>query len=191
MTDPNTGLPADSLAADGTRSVQTSTTNIGAYMWSTLVAEQLDLIRHREAVKRIDQTLRSLETMERHQPSGQFYNWYDHTNGQVLTVWPPSGDPVVPILSSVDNGWLATALHIVANSVPELSARAEALFDSMHLASITGRMSIGSCSTTRRAQGHRPAAMTRSSAKAGSPAISGSQPARSQQRVLWRMANLP
>jgi hypothetical protein len=132
MTDPNTGLPADSLAADGTRSVQTSTTNIGAYMWSTLVAEQLDLIRHREAVERIDRTLHSLETMERHQPSGQFYNWYDHTNGQVLTVWPPSGDPVVPILSSVDNGWLATALHIVANSVPELSARAEALFDSMH-----------------------------------------------------------
>jgi hypothetical protein len=132
MTDPNTGLPADSLAADGTRSVQTSTTNIGAYMWSTLVAEQLDLIPHEEAVERIDRTLHSLETMERHQPSGQFYNWYDHTNGQVLTVWPPSGDPVVPILSSVDNGWLATALHIVANSVPELSTRAKALFDSMH-----------------------------------------------------------
>ena len=132
MTDPNTGLPADSLAADGTRSVQTSTTNIGAYMWSTLVAEQLDLIRHREAVERLDQTLHSLETMERHQPSGQFYNWYDHTNGQVLTVWPPSGEPVTPILSSVDNGWLATALHIVANSVPELSTRAKALFDSMH-----------------------------------------------------------
>jgi hypothetical protein len=132
MTDPNTGLPADSLAADGTRSVQTSTTNIGAYMWSTLVAEQLDLIRHREAVERIDQTLHSLETMERHQPSGQFYNWYNHTDRKVLTVWPPSGDPVVPILSSVDNGWLATALHLVANSVPELSTRAEALFDSMH-----------------------------------------------------------
>ena len=41
MTDPDTGLPADSLAADGTPSVQTSTTNIGAYMWSTVVAEAL------------------------------------------------------------------------------------------------------------------------------------------------------
>ena len=41
MTDPDTGLPADSLNADGTSSVQTSTTNIGAYMWSTVVAEAL------------------------------------------------------------------------------------------------------------------------------------------------------
>jgi hypothetical protein len=132
MTDPQTGLPTDSLAADGTRSVQTSTTNIGAYMWSTLVAEQLGIIGHDEAVQRLTLTLGSLKTMERHQPSGQFYNWYDHTNGQVLTVWPPTGAPVIPILSSVDNGWLATALHLVANSVPELSTRAEALFDSMH-----------------------------------------------------------
>jgi hypothetical protein len=132
MTDPNTGLPADSLSVDGTPSVQTSTTNIGAYMWSTVVAEQLHIIQHDEAVARLKLTLRSLETMERHEESGQFYNWYDHTTGAVLTVWPPTGDPVVPILSSVDNGWLATGLHIVANSVSELSDRAKALFDSMH-----------------------------------------------------------
>src|SRR5215216_7171234 len=131
MTDPDTGLPADSLHVDGTQSVQTSTTNIGAYMWSALVAEQLHIIKHDEAVARLDRTLHSLETMERHQPSGQFYNWYDHTNGKVLTVWPPTGEPVTPILSSVDNGWLATGLQVVANSVPELASRAKALFDSM------------------------------------------------------------
>jgi len=107
MTDPDTGLPADTLNVDGTRSVQTSTTNIGAYMWSTLVAERLGLIRHSEAVKRLDRTLHTLESMERHQPSGQFYNWYDHTTGQVLTIWPPTGEAVIPKLSSVDNGWLA------------------------------------------------------------------------------------
>jgi hypothetical protein len=132
MTDPDSGLPADSLAADGTRSVQTSTTNIGAYMWSALVAEQLGIISHSEAVDRIGKTLHSLENMERHQPSGQFYNWYDHRTGAKLTVWPPTGKPLTPILSSVDNGWLATGLHVVANSVPELSTRAKALFDSMH-----------------------------------------------------------
>jgi hypothetical protein len=132
MTDEGTGLPADSLKADGTRSIQTSTTNIGAYMWSTLVAERLGIIGHDEAVERISLTLHSLETMERHQPSGQYFNWYDHTTGAVLTVWPPTGAPVVPILSSVDNGWLATAIHIVAASVPELSTRATTLFDSMH-----------------------------------------------------------
>jgi hypothetical protein len=47
MTDEHSGLPADSLSADGTRSVQTSTTNIGAYMWSALVAERLGIIDHR------------------------------------------------------------------------------------------------------------------------------------------------
>ncbi len=132
MTDADTGLPADSLAADGTPSIQTSTTNIGAYMWSTVVAERLGFIDHAEAVARLGRTLQSLETMERHEPSGQFFNWYDHTNGEVLTVWPPTGATVTPILSSVDNGWLATGIQVVANSVPELSGRAGDLFDSMH-----------------------------------------------------------
>ena len=67
MTDPKSGLPADSLSPDGTASVQTSTTNIGAYMWSTVVADQLGIITHAEAVKRLRRTLGSLETMERDQ----------------------------------------------------------------------------------------------------------------------------
>jgi hypothetical protein len=132
MTDEDTGLPADSLDADGTQSVQTSTTNIGAYMWSAVVAERLGIIGHDEAVARLQVTLSSLETMERHQPSGQYYNWYDHTTGAKLTAWPPTGASLTPILSSVDNGWLATALQVVANSVPDVAVRAAALFDSMH-----------------------------------------------------------
>jgi hypothetical protein len=132
MTDPRTGLPADSLEADGTASVQTSTTNIGAYMWSAVVADRLGIISHRDLVRRLDRTFRSLESMERYQPSGQYYNWYDHSNGKKLTVWPPTGAPLKPFLSSVDNGWLATAIHVVAGSVPELAQRAGRLFDSMH-----------------------------------------------------------
>jgi hypothetical protein len=131
MTDPGTGLPADSLRADGERSVQTSTTNIGAYLWSTLVAERLGIIGHGEAVARLDKTIGTLERMERHPESGQFFNWYDHRTGEKLTVWPPTGEPRTPILSSVDNGWLATGLRLVERSVPELSDRAGALFDSM------------------------------------------------------------
>ena len=131
MTDDETGLPADSLQADGTASVQTSTTNIGAYMWSTVVAESLGLIDHDEAVARLTTTLGTLDTMERHEPSGQFYNWYDHTTGAKLTAWPPTGDPLTPILSSVDNGWLATGLQIVSNAVPEVADEAAALYDSM------------------------------------------------------------
>jgi hypothetical protein len=139
MVDPDTGLPADSLATDGTQSVQTSTTNIGAYMWSALVAARLKIISDEELVTRLDKTLHSLETMQRDEtigadgrPSGQYFNWYDHTNGQVLTIWPPTGAPVKPILSSVDNGWLATALHLVATSVSgSIGVRAERLFRGM------------------------------------------------------------
>lgn len=132
MTDPDSGLPADSLKADGTQSVQTSTTNIGAYLWSTVVAERLGIIGHDEALARIHRTLTTLEGMERHEPSGQFYNWYDHRTGEKLTVWPETGQPLKPILSSVDNGWLAAGLKVVAGAEPEAAKQAMALFDSMH-----------------------------------------------------------
>ncbi len=126
MTDARSGLPADVLNADGSTSVQTSTTNIGAYMWSAVVAERMGLLRRRELVSRLSTTLGTLERMERFK--GQFYNWYDHRSGEKLTVWPPTGAPLTPILSSVDNAWLAVGLRIVANSVPELSRRADALY---------------------------------------------------------------
>ena len=131
MTDPKSGLPADALDSDGTTSVQTSTTNIGAYMWSTLVADQLGIITHADAVSRLGRTLTTLGKMERDKASGQFYNWYDHRTGKKLTAWPPTGAPLTPILSSVDNGWLATGLHVIATSVPEVAAKAKALYDSM------------------------------------------------------------
>jgi hypothetical protein len=131
MTDEETGLPTDQLNADGTRAVQTSTTNIGAYMWSAVAAERLGIIDRHELTRRMEQTLTTLEHMERHAPSGQFYNWYDHTTGAKLTTWPPTGEPRTPILSSVDNAWLAVGLRIVRNAVPELAARAGALYDSM------------------------------------------------------------
>jgi hypothetical protein len=132
MTDPASGLPADVLNADGTTSVQTSTTNIGAYMWSAVVAERLGIIRRDELVSRMSTTIGTLEHMERYGSTGQYYNWYDHHTGDKLTFWPPSpSDEFHPILSSVDNGWLAVGLKIVANSVPQLSRRAGALYDAM------------------------------------------------------------
>jgi hypothetical protein len=130
MTDEQSGLPPDILERNGTRSVQTSTTNIGAYMWSAVAAERLRLISQRELVSRMRKTITTLEGMERHE-SGQFFNWYDHRTGAKLERWPPSGQPFDNWLSSVDNGWLATGLKVVAGSVPELSRRAGALYDSM------------------------------------------------------------
>jgi hypothetical protein len=132
MTDRSSGLPADVLNSDGSTSVQTSTTNIGAYMWSAVAAERLGFISKRELVKRLSRTVTTLEHMERYRDTGQYYNWYDHRTGEKLTAWPPRPqDEFHPILSSVDNGWLAVGLKIVARTVPELSRRAGALYRAM------------------------------------------------------------
>jgi hypothetical protein len=132
MTDPSSGLPADVLDSDGAKSVQTSTTNIGAYMWSAVAAERLGIVTHRELVARLSRTVGTLEHMERYADTGQFYNWYDHRTGAKLTAWPPRPqDAFHPILSSVDNAWLAVGLRIVATRVPELAHRARALYDAM------------------------------------------------------------
>ena len=93
-------------------------------MWSALVAEELGVISHAEVVERLGTTLTTIERLERHEPSGQYYNWYDHRTGEKLTVWPPTGAPLTPHLSSVDNGWLAVGLRTTASRVEELRARA-------------------------------------------------------------------
>jgi hypothetical protein len=125
------GLPADNLSADGTRSRYTSPTNIGSYIWSTLVARDIQLINPQEARGRIGQTLDTVANLELHEASGQFYNWYDPETGEKLTIWPPSGGPVYPFLSSVDNGWLAAALIMVTATVPQLADQAQAILDGM------------------------------------------------------------
>jgi Putative glucoamylase/Protein of unknown function (DUF3131)/RTX calcium-binding nonapeptide repeat (4 copies) len=129
MTDEHTGLPADFVDKDGTRSTPTSPTNIGAYLWSAVAAERLGIISHREAVARLGRTVTSLEHMERG-GGGQYFNWYDIRDASVSPV-SPGGDTVTPWLSSVDNGWLAVGLRIVASREPELRTRAQKLFDSL------------------------------------------------------------
>jgi hypothetical protein len=132
---PSTGIPADNI--DGrlrpsSRSEYTSPTNIGMYLWATLAARDLGLISAKEATRRMARTIGTVEDLERHEPSGQFWNWYSPRTGEVLTTWPENGDPVYPFASSVDNGWLASALIMVANADAGLSDRAWALADSMN-----------------------------------------------------------
>ena len=96
-------------------------------MWSAVAARRLGIISQRTLVRRLSQTLTTLEHMERYRDTGQYYNWYDHRTGAKLTDWPPKHDPNFhPILSSVDNAWLAVGLKIVSDSVPQLAARVAA-----------------------------------------------------------------
>ena len=135
LVEPRTGLPADNIAGSlkgNTRSAYTSPTNIGMYFWAVLAARDLGFIGADEAAARIAKTLTTLEGMERHEPSGQFWNWYSPQTGAKLTVWPEDGGRVYPFASSVDNGWLASGLIMVANAVPALTDRAWALATSMN-----------------------------------------------------------
>ena len=81
MVDPVTGLPADNVSAEGVRAAYTSPTNIGMYIWSTLAARDLQIITTSEAHDRIGKALDTVATLERHTPSGQFYNWYSPSTG--------------------------------------------------------------------------------------------------------------
>jgi hypothetical protein len=135
LTDPATGLPADNMSgplASPTRSGYTSPTNIGGYMWSTVIARELGIISAWECRKRLTQTLRTLAGLKHHEPSGMFYNWYDEANGDVVTVWPENGTTVYPFLSSVDNGWFAAALMVVRNAEPKVAALANSLLSKMN-----------------------------------------------------------
>lgn len=135
MTDPDTGLPSDNIGGDlaaDTIGTYTSPTNIGGYLWSTVVARDAGLITADEAYDKMATTLDTLSGMQRHDPSGMFYNWYDPATGDRVTIWPDNGNVVNQFLSSVDNGWLAAGLRIVASAEPRLDAEASALYDSMN-----------------------------------------------------------
>jgi hypothetical protein len=134
MTVPATGLPADNIggALDvSTRARYTSPTNIGAYLWSAVVAEDLGVISRRDLVSRVRTTLSSVERLQRHPGSGQFYNWYDPATLERLTTWPEDGSVVYPFASSVDNAWLAAALMVVRTAVPEVRPMAQELLAPM------------------------------------------------------------
>lgn len=132
MTDPLTGLVADNIDGDLTsRSGYTSPTNIGGILWSTLIARELGLLGHAESSRRIGCTLKTLAGMERHRPSGMYYNWYDEASGSLLHTWPEDGKAVDPFVSSVDMGWLGAALWVVANADCANRAAALELFNAM------------------------------------------------------------
>jgi hypothetical protein len=107
----------------------TSPTNIAAYLWSTVAAEDLRLIPPAEADRRIGQTLATLAQLERSQ--GFFFNWYDPATGKRARVWT-DGSALRPFLSVVDNGWLAAALILVGNTRPEFRAVTETILQPMN-----------------------------------------------------------
>jgi hypothetical protein len=127
------GLPVDGLSRDGAgwgnALMQTSPTNIAAYLWSTLAAERLKLISPVEARWRMEKTLATLAGMERYH--GFFLNDIDPRTGIALKISPWDSSPRRPLLSAVDNAWLAAALLMIANTQPVFRDRAIRLLEPM------------------------------------------------------------
>ncbi|QNE75159.1 hypothetical protein F0344_11555 [Streptomyces finlayi] len=119
------GLATDKIDVSGpgapVQSRQTSPTNIGCGLWSTVAAAGLGVISESAMRRQLTRTVAAVEKLERHH--GFWLNWYDAHDGSVLTEWPGTGDPVRPFLSSVDNAWLVTGLRIAADAEPSLRPR--------------------------------------------------------------------
>lgn len=125
------GLAADKIDVSGggtpVPSAQTSPTNIGCGLWSTVAAAGLGVISDATMHRSLTRAVTAVERLER--AHGFWFNWYDPHDGSVLTTWPESGDPVRPFLSTVDNAWLVTGLRIAAHADPALRHRIGALLD--------------------------------------------------------------
>ncbi len=104
---------------------RTSPTNIGLGLLSALSAHDLGFIDEAELVRRVGDTLGTLDALDRFE--GHWLNWYDtHTLSPLLPAY----------VSTVDSGNLAGALVTLSvglrDIAPALSLRALALFDGMN-----------------------------------------------------------
>ena len=88
---------------------RTSPTNIGLYLLSNLTAYDFGYIASGDLIERTANTLRTLESMERHR--GHFYNWYDT---QTLMPLEPR------YISTVDSGNFAGHLMTLRQGLSDL-----------------------------------------------------------------------
>ncbi|OFW02633.1 MAG: hypothetical protein A3I61_10990 [Acidobacteria bacterium RIFCSPLOWO2_02_FULL_68_18] len=115
VTEADAWLVPDNYQEDGDApklARRTSPTNIGMGLLSTLAAHDLGYISTEALCRRLDATLRTLESLERYK--GHFLNWYD-----TATLAPLHPRYV----STVDSGNLAGALMALAQGVLELERR--------------------------------------------------------------------
>ena len=105
-------LPPDNLQTTPYDMVahRTSPTNIGLYLLSAACARQFGWIGTVELLTRLEATLATLNSLQRHQ--GHFLNWYDTQTGL----------PMLPMyVSTVDSGNLTGHLLAVAQACRELA----------------------------------------------------------------------
>jgi Putative glucoamylase/Protein of unknown function (DUF3131) len=165
--DPTTSLPLDNLTFPGGASVPTdfgrytSASNIGVYLWAVVAAKDLGLITRAQAHDRIEATLTEVQQLKRY--DGFLYQWYDTTNGQVLT--NPGGSDCTEttptfdncfFISNVDNGWYASGLVIVRQALPELRQLVDSLIAPMNFGIFYDSRAETHCNTNPAVPGNQP-----------------------------------
>ena len=90
---------------------RTSPTNIGLTILSTLGAFDFGYLPVNELIRRINDTLTSMEKLDRFK--GHFYNWYDTQSLQPLNPY---------YISTVDSGNLSGALLVLSHGLNEIAA---------------------------------------------------------------------
>jgi len=165
--DPATNLPMDNLTFAGgsatptTYGRYTSAANIGVYLWAVVSARDLGLISEAQARARLEATLTEVQHLQRY--DGFLYQWYDTTNGKVLTN-PGQGDcaetsPAFDncfFVSNVDNGWYASGLIVVRQAVPELAPLADSLIAPMNFGIFYDDRAETHCNTNPAIPGNQP-----------------------------------
>jgi cellobiose phosphorylase/cellulose synthase/poly-beta-1,6-N-acetylglucosamine synthase-like glycosyltransferase len=113
VTEADAWLPPDNYqeGAEPRLARRTSPTNIGMTLLSTLAAHDLGYLTTDRLIRRVDNTLTTLEGLERHE--GHLLNWYD-----TATLAPLHPRYV----STVDSGNVASALIATAQGLTALAA---------------------------------------------------------------------
>jgi Putative glucoamylase/Protein of unknown function (DUF3131) len=183
--DPATNLPMDNITYGGGSATPTaygrytSAADIGVYLWAVVSARDLGLISEAQADARIGATLTEVSHLQRY--DGFLYQWYDTTNGDVLTN-PGQGDcpaGAAPafnncfFVSNVDNGWYASGLIVVREAMPELAGLADSLIAPMNFSIFYDDRAETHCNTNPAIPGNQPTGQMFGGYYVGLPPYSG------------------
>ncbi len=131
--DTPTGLPMDNIGFDGAPATgpYTNASDIAMYLWAIAAARQLGIVSPGHARSLAAAELAAIGRLV--SSDGFLFDWYSTTTGQVIT--GPGGGPVSSLtghaLSTVNNGWYASALVVTREAFPSLYGQATALLDRM------------------------------------------------------------
>ena len=165
--DPATNLPMDNVTFAGGSATPTSSghytsaANIGVYLWAVVAANDLHLLSRPAARARIEATLHEVAQLKR--DNGFLYQWYDTTNGQVLTnPGSPDCTETTPafdncsFISNVDNGWYASGLIVVRQAMPELGHLVDSLMAPMNFSLFYDNRAETHCNVNPAIPGNQP-----------------------------------